>query len=195
MIVMVVGMVVFLGIHSARIIPGLRANLVQTFGEMAYKGIYSILSLIGLIFIWRGYSMAREAGQPLLYYPPLWLTHLTLLLMAIALICFAAAYVPGRIKAALKHPMLVSIKIWALAHLLANGELHSIVLFGGFLAWAVVDRISVKRRERAGLAVPFTLPADTPPANDLIAVVIGATAYVAILLWLHPILFGVAIVL
>lgn len=193
MIVMVVGMVLFLGIHSARIVPGLRDNLVRTFGEMVYKGIYSILSLIGLVFIWRGYAMARDAGQPLLYSPPLWMTHVTLLLMAIALICFVAAYVPGRIKAALKHPMLVSIKIWALAHLLANGELQSVVLFGGFLAWAVLDRISVKRRERAGLATPFALPADTPAANDLIAVVIGATAYVAILLWLHPILFGVAV--
>ena len=160
---------------------------------MAYKGIYSVISLIGLILIWRGFSAARDAGQPLLYSPPVWMQHITLLLMAIAMICFVAAYVPGRIKAALKHPMLVSIKVWALAHLLANGELHSVILFGGFLAWAVLDRISVKRRERAGLVTPYTLPPDTPAANDLIAVVIGATAYVAILVWLHPILFGVPV--
>jgi uncharacterized membrane protein len=193
MTLLIAGLVIFLGAHSARIVPGLYGKLAGQLGEVPYKAVYSVVSLVGLVLIWKGFAAARDAGQPILYSPPVWMQHITLLLMMIALVCLVAAYVPSRIKAALKHPMLVAIKIWALAHLLANGELHSVIVFGSFLAWAVLDRISVKRRERAGLAMPYVHKPGTPVANDLIVVVLGATAYVAIALWLHPILFGVVV--
>jgi len=106
-----------------------------------------------------------------------------------AFIFLVAAYVPGRIKATVKHPFLVAIKTWALAHLIANGDLASIILFGSFLAYAVFDRITLKRREATGL---ITVPATGPPRNDLIAVVLGAVLYVVFLVWLHPLLIGTA---
>jgi uncharacterized membrane protein len=185
---LVVGLVIFLGVHSVEIFsPTFRAAAVARMGEKPYKGVYSLLSLVGFVLLVWGYGVARQ--EPiLLYAPPLWMRHLTALLMLPVFPLLLAAYLPGRIKAAVKHPMLAAIKLWAFAHLLANGMLADVLLFGGFLVWAVADRISVKRR-------PFVRPTPGPPPmkyNDLIAVLGGLALYVIFVLWLHLRLIGVS---
>jgi uncharacterized membrane protein len=166
-----------------------RARLIERVGEGPYKGIYSLVSLVGIVLIAVGYGQYRAGGYIPVWDPPVWTRHLALLLVWIAFVCVAAAYLPGRIKARLKHPMLAGVKIWALAHLLANGDLGSILLFGSILAWAVAARTSVNRRDVAaqhgGTAAPMGW------RNDLLAVVVGTAAYLVFLLWLHPWLIGV----
>jgi uncharacterized membrane protein len=184
---MILGLVLFLGIHSVAIVsPGLRAGVSSRLGEGAWKGLYSLVSLAGLVLIVYGFGLARQDGI-VLYSPPLWLRRAALLLMLPVFPLIIAAYLPGRIKSAAKHPMLASVKFWALAHLLANGLLADVVLFGAFLAWAVADRISLKRR------APRALP--TAPAgrwNDAIAVVLGLAIYGLLIGWGHLRLFGVS---
>lgn len=152
-------------------------------------GIYAILSLIGLCLIIYGFGQARsETGM--LYDPPVFMRHIALLLMLFAFIFLAAGFLPaGRIAVAVKHPQVLSIKVWALAHLLANGETSSVLLFGSFLAWAVILRISLKRRERAGERV---LPVFKSASNDVLAIIIGLVAYVLFVWKLHEWLIGVA---
>ncbi len=185
MLVLVVGLVVFLGIHSVRIAaPGWRAERIATMGENRWRLIYAVVSAIGLLLIVWGYSLAWPSS-PVLWDSPVWTKHVAAALMPFALIALVASQIPGgRIKKMLKHPMLVSIKIWAVAHLLANGDLASILLFGSFLAWAVVDRISVKRRGDAGPAVAG------PVKWDVIAVVGGIVVYLVFIGGLHLWLFG-----
>lgn len=189
MLVLLLGLVLFLGVHSVRIVaPAWREAMIARRGENAWKGLYSLIAGLGLVLIVWGYGLAR-ADPVILYAPPLWARHIALVLMMPVFVMLAAAYIPGRIKSALKHPMLAAVKLWAVAHLIANGTLADVVLFGSFLAWAVVDRISLKRRPATAGDVPALPPA---PANDLIAVVIGATLYVVFLLFLHEWLFGVS---
>lgn len=188
MLILVVGLALFLGIHSVRIVaPAWRERMYARLGENGWKGLYSLVSLIGFVLIIWGYGLAR-LDPIVIYSPPVWMRHITLVLMMPVFVFLAAAYIPGRIKTTLKHPMLVAVKLWAVAHLLANGTLADVVLFGAFLVWAVVDRISVKRRPQAA-DVPGLPPA---PANDVIALVVGATLYVVFLLFLHQWLFGVS---
>ena len=184
MLVLIIGLILFLGIHSVRIVaPGWAADRQATMGEGPWKGLYSLVSLAGLVLIVWGYSMARN--DVIVWQPPFWMSHVTALLMLFSLILLAVFQLPaGRIKPAVKHPMLAAVKIWAFAHLLANGDLASIVLFGSFLAWAVVDRISVKRR---GVAVA----APGPVKWDVAALVTGLVLYVLFVFWLHAVLFGV----
>ncbi|MGM0569538.1 NnrU family protein [Marinobacter sp.] len=185
--ILVLGLIVFLGIHSLSIVnEPLRNRMVQSMGEGAFKGIYSLIAVAGLVLIVWGYGAAR-LEPVMLYNPPAWLRHLAMLLLVPVFPLLFAAYFPGRISRTLKHPMLVAVKLWAVAHLLANGMVHDVLLFGAFLAWAVVDRISLKRR--APRDIP-TLPAK--PFNDLIAVVGGLAVYVVFVLWAHQWLFGVA---
>lgn len=187
MLYLILGLVIFLGVHSVEIFsPTFRSKAVARLGERGYKGIYSVLSIVGFVLLVWGYGVARQ--HPILVYaPPLWMRHLTLLLMLPVFPLLLAAYLPGRIKAAVKHPMLAAIKAWAFAHLLANGMLADVLLFGGFLIWAVADRISVKRR-----AVVRPVPGPPPGKyNDLIAVVAGLALYVAFVFWLHLWLIGV----
>lgn len=184
---LILGLVIFFGAHLFTAFrsraPG--KDIKARLGYGPYMGLYSLVSAIGLGLIIWGFGAARPA--PVLYVPPAGLAHLNLALMLPALILLAAAYLPtGRIKKAVKHPMLAAVKIWALGHLLANGELNSVLLFGSFLAYGVIDRIAVKKRGDLG-------PGPDAPVSamgDLAAIVIGAGAYAAILLWLHPILFG-----
>lgn len=186
MLTLVAGLVLFLGVHSVRIIaPGWRNARLEAMGEGGWKGIYTILSLIGFALIVWGYSMARyETG--ILYTPPMWLRHVALLLMAFAFISLTVYMLkPGRLKPMLKHPLLLATKVWAFAHLLANGETASVLLFGSFLAWAVLDRISLKRRGGA-------LPQPGPVVNDIIAVVSGLLLWAAFVWYLHEFLFGVS---
>lgn len=189
MTLLILGLALFLGVHSISIVaPGWRDALVAQRGEAAWKGLYSIVSLVSFVLILYGYGLARQAPV-VLYTPPAAMRHVALLLMLPFFPLLFAAYLPGRIKAAVKHPMLLAIKLWALAHLLANGTLHDVVLFGAFLVWAVADRISVKRR-----AVARATPgAPAAPANDVIAVIGGLVAYAVFVMWAHRKLIGVAL--
>lgn len=190
MTLLLLGIVIFLGMHLVRVVaPGLRASVIERQGKGAWMGIYAVISLVGLLLIIYGFGEAR-AVTGMLYNPPVFLKHISLLLMLLAFICLAAGLLPaGRIAVAVKHPQVLSIKIWALAHLLANGETSSVLLFGSFLAWAVILRISLKRRERAGEKV---LPVFRSTSNDLLAVVIGIVAYGLFVWKLHEWLIGVA---
>lgn len=187
MVRLLAGMLVFLGVHSVSIVaPGWRERMAAAIGEGPWKGLYSIVSLVGLLLLIGGYAAAR-LEPVVLYVPPAWLRHVAGLVMLPVFPLLLAAYLPGRIKTATKHPMLVAVKAWALAHLLANGMLADLVLFGGFLAWAVADRISLKRR------VPRPVPGAPPrAANDVIAVVGGLAIYAAMVMFLHQRWFGVA---
>ncbi|WP_449284717.1 NnrU family protein [Marinobacter sp. PE14] len=187
MTTLIVGLILFLGIHSLSIInEPLRNRLNASMGEGAFKGLYSVVSLVGLVLIVWGYGAARM-DPSVIYVPPGWLKHVAFLLLVPVFPLLFATYLPGKIKAKLKHPMLVAVKLWALAHLLANGMLHDLLLFGSFLAWAVADRISMKRRTQRAIA---TLP--TTKVNDVIAIVGGLAVYVVMVVWAHQWLFGVA---
>lgn len=189
MAMLVLGLLLFLGAHSASIVrPGWRDGMVARVGLPAWKGGYALVSAVGLVLIVWGYGLAWQ-DPVFLYQPPLWLRHVTLLLMLFAFPLLLAAYLPGRIQAAVRHPMLAAVKLWAFAHLLANGTLADVLLFGAFLAWAVADRISLKRRSQR--PVP-SLPASA--LNDAIAVVGGLAVYAAFVLWLHAWLIGVPVV-
>jgi uncharacterized membrane protein len=187
---LIVGLVLFLGVHSVSIVsPQGRHALAQRMGEGGFKGLYTLISFVGLALIVWGYGLARQAPV-LLYTPPTGMRHLAALLMLPVFVLLLAAYLPGRVQRAARHPMLLAVKFWALAHLLANGTLADVLLFGGFLAWAVADRISVKRRAAAGLL----RNAPTAPAsavNDAIVIVGGLALYGVFALWLHGWLFGV----
>ncbi|WP_099865242.1 NnrU family protein [Pararhizobium haloflavum] len=190
MLILILGIVLFLGVHSVRIAaPDYRARFIAERGEGAWKGLYTVVSVIGLALIVWGFGMARQTA-PILYAPPAFMAHLALLLMIPAMVFLAASQVPaGRIKAAVKHPMLLAVKIWALAHLLANGDLASLILFLSFLAWAVADRISEKRRLRAGETRAVVAG---PARNDIIAVGVGLVLYLLFVWKLHAWLIGVA---
>jgi len=188
MALLIIGLIVFLGAHTFTTLRGARAALLARLGEGAYKGLYSLLSAIGLVLIVWGYGRYRAAGYVPVWDPPASFRWITLVLMWLSFVALAAAYSPlGKIKSALRHPMLVAVKVWALAHLLVNGDLGSIVLFGALLAWAVYDRIAVKRRGDTGAPAVAA-----PTAGDAIALVVGSAAY-ALMFWLHPLLFGVPI--
>lgn len=191
MIPLLAGLVLFLGTHAFTMRRGPRGAFVATFGEGPYKIAYSLASLTGFALIVWGFGVYRAAGYDPVWDPPVWTRHLALLLNLPIFVLLAAAYLPGRIKATAKHPMLLAVKVWATGHLLANGDLGSILLFGSFLAWAVMARIAAKRRG----ADPAPLPPGTPALtrNDLIAIGVGLAAYVAMILWLHPLLIGVSV--
>lgn len=187
---LVLGLILFLGIHSLSIVARpQRDRLMARLGEPAFKILYSLVALAGLLLIIRGYGAAR-LDPVVLYVPPDWTRHLAMLLMLIVFPGFLATYFPGRISDALKHPTLVAVKAWALSHLLVNGTLAAVVLFGSFLAWAVFDRISVKRRAAGGH--PPRLPRSG--FNDAIVLVGGLAAYAAFVLWLHPAWIGVSVI-
>ncbi len=188
MTLLIAGLVVFLGAHSVSIVaPGWRNRMAVSLGELRWKGLYGFISLVGFVLLVKGYALAR-LEPTVLWIPPAGMRHATLLLMLPVFPLLLATYLPGRIRTATKHPTLVAVKLWALAHLLANGMLADVILFGAFLAWAVADRISLKRR------APRPVPAaPSSRANDAIAVVGGLVLYAAFALWLHPLLIGVAV--
>ena len=188
MVQLVLGLVIFIGGHVFTTLRSRRGALIERTGEGAYKGLYSLVALVGLALIVHGFGAYRSGGYIDVWNPPTFLRHLVLLLMWPAMVALVATYSPGLIKAKLKHPMLVAVKIWALAHLLANGDLGSILLFGSFLAWAVYARIAAKRR-----GAPM-LPADTPfGRGDVIALVVGTIAYLA-RIFAHPYVIGVPVI-
>ena len=190
MLVLVIGLVVFFAIHLVPSNVAMRDGLIERFGLTGYKAIFGLLSLVGFALIVIGFAKLQmhPGKNPQLWVPPLWTRHLAAGLMLPAIIALVATYVPSRIHTALKHPMLVAIKIWALAHLLANGDLAALVLFGSFLAFAVYDRISIKRRHALG-----PLGTKTGPwYNDLIVLGVGTALYLVILLWAHQFFIGVS---
>ncbi len=189
MALLIAGLVLFLGVHSVRMVaPTWRDSMLARLGENGWKGLYSLVSFVGLVLLIWGYARAQPLA-PVLYVTPFGMVHLTALLMVFAFIALAVSQVPsGRLKPMLKHPMLLSVKIWAFAHLLVNGDLASVILFGAFLAWAVWNRIAVKRR-----GAP--LPQPGPVLYDIIAVVSGLVLWVLFVWKAHEWLIGVPIVL
>lgn len=186
MAVLIIGLLVFFGVHSvAMAAPVFRSRALARMGEGPWKGLYSLVAAVGLVLIVYGFHRARESPV-VLYSPPGWLRYVTFVLMLPVFPLLIAAYLPGRIKTAMKHPLLNAVKFWALAHLLANGMLADLFLFGGFLVWAGIDRMSLKRRVQAVPAAP------AGRFNDLIAVVLGLALYLLFIGWAHLRLFGVS---
>ena len=189
MFVLILGIIVFLGVHSLPMFPGGKRYLANLVGPGPFKGLYSVVAAIGFGLIVWGFSLYRAEGLIPVWAPPIWARHLTILLMwfaFVALACMSPS--PSVLRGWLRHPMLVAIKVWALAHLLVNGDAGGMLLFGSFLVWAVFDRISVKRRGDFGAPriKSFT-------RADGIALGFGTLAYVA-MIFLHPLLIGVAVV-
>jgi uncharacterized membrane protein len=184
----ILGLVIFLGTHVFVTMRDHRAALVARIGELPYRGLFSLVSIVGIVLIGYGFAAYRAAGPIMVWYPPVWTRHIVVALMWPASIMVAAAYIPGNIKRVLKHPMLVGVKTWAFAHLCANGDLGGIILFGSVLAWAVYDRITLKRRKDAG-APPIPVGG---AKNDIIAIVVGTIIYLALGFVFHPIVIGVA---
>lgn len=176
---LVLGLLLFFLAHLAPTRTDLRHGLVERFGLNGYKAVLSVISIVGLVLIVVGFGKLQvmPGKNPELWTPPVWTRHIAFLLMLPAMILFVAAEVPSRIRTAVKHPMLAGIKIWAAAHLLANGDLASALLFGSFLAYAVYDRISVKQR----LVAPRPGPSSGGLRNDVIVVGAGVALYVFML--------------
>jgi uncharacterized membrane protein len=190
LLVMILGLVLFLGVHTLTTQRELRAGVVASMGEGGYKIAYTLVSVAGLALVTWGFADYRATGWVDVWNPPTAFKHITVALMLPAIILVVASYIRGRIYTTLKHPMLAGVKLWAAAHLLANGDLGSIILFGSFLAWAVFDRISLKRRPDAG-APPIPVGG---PGNDLIAIAVGVVAYLALAFAFHPVVIGVPVV-
>jgi uncharacterized membrane protein len=188
MATLILGLVLFLGMHGFTMRRGARSALIARLGEQPYKIVYSLVSLIGFALLIYGYGQYRAAGMIPLWSPPVWTRHIAALLMLFALILLPSAYVPSHIKAAVKHPMIASVKIWALAHLLVRGDFGSMLLFGSFLAWGVMARISMKRRGGIDPVAPRGW------TNDAIVIAIGLGLYAGVLLWLHPAAIGVPLI-
>ena len=189
LIVMIAGLVLFLGTHTLTTMRDLRTRLIASMGEGGYKAGYALASLAGLVLIVWGFAHYRATGWIDVWSPPKTLKHINVALMLPAVILVVASYIRGRIYTTVKHPMLTGVKLWAFGHLLAIGDLGGIILFGSFLGWAVFDRISLKRRKDAG-APPIPVGGLT---NDLIAVAVGVVAYLALAFAFHPVVIGVPV--
>lgn len=185
------GLILFLGVHLAPTFPKARAKLRSRLGEIGYRGLFSALSILGFVMIVYGFGEARTASWNVaIWTPPVWTKHIAFLLMWPAFVLLVAAYTPSHIRDRARHPMLAAIKIWALAHLIANGDLAGVILFASFLAYGVYDRISVKKRQAPG-------PLGSRHGglvNDAIVLVIGTAAYLLMLFYGHPWLIGVRLV-
>jgi uncharacterized membrane protein len=193
MTLLILGLVIFLGIHGFSMARAARQGVIDQIGPLGFRGLYSVVSFIGFGLIVYGYGEYRAAGAILVWSPPRGMSHLAAALMLPVFVLFVASNVyakGGWIKARVKHPLFLAIKLWATAHLLANGDLGSMLLFGGFLGWAVIARIAVKRRE---------LVEGAPDRSagfglmDAVALGAGLALYVVFALWLHPWLIGVPV--
>ena len=185
--ILILGLVVFLATHVFVTFRDTRARLMERLGY-GYRALFALVALVGLALIVWGYGDYRAHEWIQVWSPPAFMRHITLGLMLIAVIFVTAAFIPSHIKAKLKHPMLAGVKTWALAHLLSNGDLGSILLFGSFLAWGVYARIAAKRRGDLGTA---TAPAGW--AGDIVVVLLGFVIYLALGFAFHPILIGVPV--
>lgn len=184
MTMLILGLILFLGVHSTRIVAeDWRTSMRARIGELPWKGVYSLLSIAGFVLIIWGYGLARQ--QPVqLWSPPAGMRHLAALLTLVAFVLLAATYVPRNgIKARLHHPMVLGVKTWALAHLLTNGNLADVLLFGSFLVWAVFSFRAARQRDRAAHTVY--------PAGTVTTVVVGIAAWAVFAFWAHGFLIGV----
>ena len=189
MLILVLGLVIFLGVHSTRVFAeGWRTQVRARIGENAWKGVYSVLSIVGFVLVVYGYGAARADPVPLWTPPPVWVRHLVSLLTLAAFVLLAAAYVPGNgIKARLHHPMVLGVKVWAFSHLIVNHTLADLLLFGGFLLWAVLSFRAARGRDRAAGTV-------YPPGRvgmTVATVVAGLVAWAAFAFWAHGAWIGV----
>lgn len=189
MTALILGLVLFLGIHSVRVVAdGTRSAFIAKRGANAWKGLYTLLSLAGFALLVWGYGLARQQPTVLWATPPVWTRHVAALLTLIAFVLVTAAYVPGNsIKARLHHPMTLGIKVWAFAHLIANNTLADVLLFGGFLVWSIAVFAAARRRDRAN-AVTY---APGSASRSVVVVVVGVVAWIVFALWLHGWLIGV----
>jgi uncharacterized membrane protein len=186
LLILVLGLVVLLGAHVFVTFRDVRAAAIARLGQNGYRALFAIVSVIGLALIVWGFGQYHAHDLIQVWSPPAFMRHITVGLMLFAVIFFTAAFIPSHIKAKLKHPMLASAKTWALAHLLSNGDLGSILLFGSFLAWGVYARIAAKRRGDVGTTV-----APSGWTNDIIVVVLGIAVYLALGYYFHPYVIGV----
>jgi uncharacterized membrane protein len=182
----ILGLIIFLGAHVFVSLRDRRAALISSIGRGPYLGLFSVASIVGLLLLGYGFARYRAEGIIPLWYPPVWTRHIVVAAMWPASIAVVAAYVPGNIKRALKHPMLAGVKLWAVAHLCANGDLGGIILFGAVLAWAVYDRITLKHRSDSG-APPIKIGGF---GNDIIAIILGTILYAVLGLLFHPLVIG-----
>lgn len=187
MLQLLLGIVLFFGIHSASIVAAPARDRAVAKSRNAWLGFYTLVSVVGVVLMVRGYAELRSTPT-VLYIAPLWLRHVAALLLLPFFVFFIAPYFPGKIKTALKHPQLVSVKLWAVAHLLVNGTVADVLLFGSFLAWAVTERISLKKRPARPLP-----GAPESVANDIILVIVGLGLYVLFVTFAHEWLFGVRV--
>jgi len=185
--VLFLGLVVMLGAHVFVTFRDARAGLMARLGQNGYRALFSAVSIAGLALIVWGFAQ-YHVHAPQIWSPPAFMRHITEGLMLFAVIFFTAAFIPSHIKAKLKHPMLAGVKTWALAHLLSNGDLGSILLFGAFLAWGVYARIAAKRRGDLG-----AISAPAGYTNDVIVVVLGIVIYLALGYAFHPMVIGVPV--
>jgi uncharacterized membrane protein len=184
---LIIGLAIFVGSHSIGMaLSQWRANMIRRIGDGAWMGLYSLVTIVGLVLVVHGFGIARRAPIVLYVPPPVFHTIAVWLMVPVPLLVLASV-LPGKIQAATKHPLLLAVKVWALAHLIANGTAADVLLFGSLLIWAGLVRVSLKRRPRG--------PRGTVPPgrwNDAVVVVLGLGLYVAFLLWFHQWLFGVA---
>lgn len=186
----VAGLVIFFASHLLRVAaPDFRENMIRRLGKWGWKGVYSVISIIGLGLLIVGYADAKPASD-WLYSPPVWTRHLAALVVLPALVLLVAAYLPGRIRRATGHPMTLAVVLWSGAHLLANGQVVDVMLFGAFFAWSLVVLFSARRRA-SGAGSDLALPAG--PANDILAVVIGIGLWAWLAFGGHRVLFGMPI--
>ena len=191
---LIIGLALFLGGHAFTMHRPARARLVAKIGEGPYKGLYSLASLLGLVLIVRGYGVYRSAGMIPLWYPPAFLRHITFLLMLIAFVLIAATYPPSHIKRWVRHPMITAVILWSLGHLLVRGDLGSILMFGAFLLWGILARISMDRRAPGDVQGPAAIPGEPRWRTDLAVVAVGVAAYFPFVIWGHAWLIGVSLV-
>jgi uncharacterized membrane protein len=186
--VLIIGLAVFLGSHLFVIRRDNRAAVIAWIGLFAYRALFAVVAIAGLALIVWGFWQYRAHDWIQVWSPPAFMRHITIGLMLIAVILFVSVVVPSHIKTKAKHPVLAATKIWAFAHLLSNGDLGSILLFGSFLAWAVYARIAAKRRGDGGATA-----APSGWTNDIIVVLLGIVIYLALGYAFHPILIGVPV--
>jgi uncharacterized membrane protein len=189
MLTLVAGLVLFLGAHSVRVFAeGWRTATIAQVGDKGWKGMFSLVSIAGFVLVVIGYGLARQNPVSLWPQPPVWTRHLAALLTLVAFVLVTAAYVPrNQLKATLHHPMILGVKVWAFAHLLANNTVADFVLFGGFLAWAVLDFRAARKRDRAA----GTVYADGTARRTAVTVLVGAAAWAVFAFWLHRAWIGV----
>lgn len=188
LIVLILGLAIFHASHLFVRRRDARAAAIERLGVTGYRIVFSIVSIAGLAMIVWGFGHYRATGWIDVWYPPAFMRHITELLMLFASVFIVAAFIPSHVTVKLKHPMLASVKTWALAHLLANGDLGSILLFGSFLAWGVIARIAAKKAGEAG-----AVTAPSGYINDVLVVVIGLALYFALGFYFHPYLIGVPV--